>query len=284
MARGGDLSIFRALGGLFIGAPMSGVCEMLGNTALSIYHLPRVYIEVYRALWNEARIGPNLKTVIGILIPPSGLLIPPLTAVGSLMYGLGMGFFLTALKDSREGGLPGVWDSIIHDFKWCNRTISENMAEYLNEHTQKALSDGKKPFDIRIWEAMKGLASAVVCAPMGAAGGAAIIFRNLIPSFRILRRVFLKEMLKEMPVIACSIFALAVPILIIAIPLFILAGIGFGLYEGCRYGYTDGFRASIVKMWDEMKKLYNKVKKFMDEGLSVTKERSPSAVQDEDGK
>lgn len=234
---GDDISIFGAIKGLIFGAPLVAVIDVIGNTAITVYRLPWALVNSYKALWRENRVGPRVKTVVSIVLPAVGLLVIPLGVVGSVLYGIGIGFWVGSWH-----GLGAAKDKAIKDLKWVKKNTAA-LTEFLSEFHPEPLPEGKKPFDIKIWEGVAAFLAAAICCPIGSLGGGLVALRR-VPSFlRFAYDLLLKK--GDGRILRISLFFLCFPASVIAVPFITLAGAIFGIGKGCQSGYKKGFIRAI---------------------------------------
>jgi hypothetical protein len=247
-----DISILRGLEGLLVGGPLVGAIELIGNTGITIYRMPRVLYESYRALWRETRIGPNLKTIGSLVLPVAAGLTLTAELIVSLGYGYGIGFYKTLDKNLAAAIKRGKTD--VKDFF---EYITAEFISQLKSYTPKKLPAGKEPFDLKFLESGRALLALMITTPIGGVGSFLITLWNLAPIIKKLWqyiRDYGRE--EELPKLALIVNC--------AIPIFALVWLGLApvggailaLGEGAYRGYSIGIRASVKKTWSWLKKYH----------------------------
>lgn len=246
---------FIDLGKGIVGIACGSILYPLFISPRVLKHLPKALKVAYKVTYRTTAIGPNLKAVVYTLLPVSGLLVIPLVPAVTALAGIGLGAH-RAIKDGVAKVPKDAWD--------LAKEIGEaKIGEALvraDDYMPKALPDGEKPFDIRVFEAAKGVLAGLGCAAVSAVVVPIIAERWLIPHLN--RRVWANDV--NLP-LNLLIQTLATAGLALSPVLAILGGLGHGLYRGCRLGYTKGFRAAFTQTFKDFKDMYEFGRKTVEE-------------------
>ena len=86
-----------------------------------IVKTPQALYHAYGALAEEKKLGPILKTAIAVTLPIAAALTPPLTAVGSIVFGAYRGFTEAGVEASGDNAQKGIANAISEGFKDIGR-------------------------------------------------------------------------------------------------------------------------------------------------------------------
>lgn len=266
--RDGDISILRAIGTLFIlpftaviigvGCTLSGLKYLiLGriiNKRVSIAEdgeeedfidIPRTLIssaiiQSYRVLWVTDRVGPNIKTVVSIAVLPVCIVLSPIVLVlACFIWGIIHGF----LSGVNKGPVFAVVDSFKAVDDFYNHTAYDAMGEMVR-YDGHDLLDGETPFDIKIFEAIRGVLAAaftiVILVPL-------ISLLALFWSPKAFFKGYTEVVFESAgPVIGLLTACIIPPVVILLVLLSPVASLLWSLWEGCKIGYTRGLTHAIA--------------------------------------
>ena len=98
-------------------------------------------------------------------LPVAAALTPPLTAVGSVLFGAYRGFIAAA-----EDGIGGAVKAGVDDVKYFHNDMAGQLVQELAEYQSEPLEEGEEPFDISVGGGAKGLAAGATSAAITAVG------------------------------------------------------------------------------------------------------------------
>jgi hypothetical protein len=246
-------------------APAGAVIVGVGNTCVVLARLPEAIWHTYGALWRTPRLGPVAKTTIGLAaLPVEIVALPPVALLASTIFGLGYGFWKGFyIKDGDDsflmGPVNGIVDSakLVYDF---NKAASSPF-DWLRKVSTKPLKEGEKPFEIRIVDGLRGLASVALAAPFEALGLTAVVLRHwprmVLETYRVIWR-WPNGLIELTFSIALS--ALAAPIAALIVPLTPVATLAFGTYDTCTEGYQTGIRSAFKNALTRIADLHKLIK------------------------
>jgi hypothetical protein len=254
---GNDISIFRAGAALGSGV-VSATVGAVGIGGASLIRTPEAVGKAYKALWNTKYIGPNLKTMLGIGgLPIAAVLADVAAPIAGMGYGLWRGFAGTFKHDKVGAGEAFVRG--IEDTAKDVGTYFEKAPEYLQDayaSVTKPLPEGQEPFDVKIFEAVKGLATGIATAPVMALGiGALTLYRTPSLVGRGLETIWEESGRPVTNLTLSGALLLATPIVDVLAP---VAGLLFGFGDGIHKGYTKGTKAAFENVWENLKR-YNRM-------------------------
>jgi hypothetical protein len=239
-----DITIKQALsglGGALIGAGIEGV----GNTASSLVNLPKATALAAKALWNTQLIGPVLKTSLTALLPVAVIATPIITCLGSVGYGLFEGF-----QTGMEKGLGSAVKETAKDVKHFHQDIAKRAVDELQQIETHELTNGQKPYDIKLVEAGKGLIGAVVGAPIEAAGvgGLALLKtpKGVVKAYDMILHDDQGPVLKTTQSLLVPLAA------VLAAPICTVGAAVYGAYKGFGDAYKDGLKASVENRFHDI--------------------------------
>ncbi|MHB2015918.1 MAG: hypothetical protein ACYCW6_03120, partial [Candidatus Xenobia bacterium] len=216
--------------------------ETVGNTVSSLYQTPRALAHAYKAIWNTKQIGPVLKGTLMLALPialPAG---PALTAIGSAGFGLFRGFEKDAVE--KKGFVEAVKTGA-KDVKTFNTDLAGKLVDGLHEFETEPLPPGKKPYDIKVVEAGKGLAAGVVGAAVdGPAIGVITTARVPKGFYKAMKEIWSKDN-NIGPVLKSCATILAVPAAVLAVPFSFVGGAVYGFATGLHDGYSKNFTEGV---------------------------------------
>lgn len=257
---GNDISIFRAGAALGAGA-IGTVVGAVGIGGASLIRTPEAVATSYKALWDTPKIGPNLKTALGVAgLPIAAVLADTVAPVAGAGYGLFRGFTGALKKDSGGdgfvGGITKTMDDVVRYY--------DQAPSFLNDaygSITQPLAEGEKPYDVKIFEAAKGIVAGVGTAPLMALGIGALTLLHTPKAFGKLWNA-IWEGGNEAPILATTLsgaLILATPIADVLAP---VAGLFYGFGRGVQKGYTTGMKDAFVTSWNDIKN-YNKLARDM---------------------
>ena len=241
-------TVCKILGALLIGAPAGMVIMTVGNTFNVTKRLPKATYKTYKLIWKSKWIGVNLKTSLSSLVPIGAALVPPVTAVGSAIAGLGCGFAFCTSHDISDGIKD--CNSLVKTFdQWLGKFVDNMDAEDVR------VVKAEDVVDIKIYESLRGVLCALVFSPIEAAGTTAVLLSKW---HKIMWKTYKKIWEKNPETIveftfhgACTVLATAVGILVI--PLTPLCTGLFSLGDMCYEGYKNGIKAAGKKCLDRVR-------------------------------
>lgn len=243
-----DFGFGNLLGGL-VGAAIGLVTYPIPHTLRALWHYPKIIASSAKALFRENRIGPNLKCLIFLASPVAIAAAPVVVFVGSALYGM----VVTAGSGAVEFFSSRMFNRIIKD----NQKASEYIRDFLPrlwDYHPEPLKEGVKPFDIRIAEAIRGLAVGVVTTLVGATL-MLVIMIGYSPKL-LLRLVteFFKTLVDSF-FFALLLFCVGVPVIVLVVCLIPVAAVLANLGQGCRRGYSSGVSAGLGGMFSDIGQL-----------------------------
>lgn len=228
-----------------VGAVAAAAIETVGNTASSIPQAVELVGEGEVALVKNSTIGPWLKGGIGLLAPFAGALAVAGTAIGSIGYGLYRGF-----TKGIEEGVGGAIAAAGKDVKEFNTKLASGLREGIREFGNEKLSEGQEKFDVSPVRAGVGVVAGLGTTVQGAAQFGWTTIKNIPEAFSVGNK-FISKSDMSTPLKAAS-HTLSVPLAVVAAPLSVVGGavvgLGAGVYEGYRKGFTESFKK--VNEWN----------------------------------
>lgn len=254
--KGEDISIGKALETV-VSSVANGALSMVGYTGSTLYHLPKAFVEVAETVIKNKLIGPNLKTLLLGLLPLVTVTVPPLVAVGSLIYGIFSAFDKSL--DNNES-MKEILKNEVQNIKEFNNNHVKKFFDLLDELEKEKLPEGSKPIDIRIIETVKGLIGAAAGIAIDSVGAAAITAINLPSIIKSLAKEIMRET-ENAPVKRSLSFLLLAIISVLAVPGATVGGAFYGLYNGAKEGYKNGIIESISSNFNDLKEYNNFLRK-----------------------
>ncbi|CAN1315910.1 Uncharacterized membrane protein At3g27390 [Linum perenne] len=144
-------------------APISLVIILFGNSAVILGLWIAHFLWTYYCVARTKRLGLVLKIVVMLLLPVPLVLWPPVGIVGSLLGGIGYGFFAPLLATFEAVG-ENVKDKFYHCFAdgcvstiKCSCTVVRDFTDFcfhsyfsfMDELSEKVLPD-EKPMDVKL--------------------------------------------------------------------------------------------------------------------------------------
>ena len=221
-------------------------------------HIPRGVVNAIRALWREERIGPNLKCMGTFAIPAVAVMTPPFVAVISALYGVYKGVTLTrGEKKSVFRVIPKAYD----DVRDLDRKEVAGMITRLRTYHPQPLEVGTKPFDISVFQALRGFVAGVACAAVGTPIMAALIAVRIPQLFW---RGMCMAWEGRTPFFLSLLGTVAVLVVTALLPLLAVAGPAlFELKAGVQHGYEHGIGYALSKTWDTVKDVHKTINEFV---------------------
>lgn len=236
------------MGSAAVGAVVGGV----GIGGASLIRTPEAVATSYKALWNTPKIGPNLKTALGVVgLPIAAVLADAVAPIAGAGYGLFRGFTGALRNDSdSDEFFPGITDTA-HD---VGRYYKE-APDYLKtayESVTKPLAAGETTYDVKVFEAVKGIVAGIGTAPLMALGiGALTLFRTPQAFARTWNTIWEG---KDAPIMSSTLSGALILATPIANALAPVAGLFYGFGRGVQKGYTTGLKDAFVTSWNDIKK------------------------------
>ncbi|KAH7388277.1 hypothetical protein KP509_16G067200 [Ceratopteris richardii] len=147
----------------FLVLPFSISVLSIGNTAVLLGLWPAHVLGTYYGLVRTKQLGPVLKVVLFLVLPVPLILFLALGVAGSILVGLGYGFFtplvatFEAVREGREDKfihcfVDGVWDTIkgsctvVRDFTdFCYHSYFSYLKDFLKEPPPES-----QPYEIKV--------------------------------------------------------------------------------------------------------------------------------------
>lgn len=232
----------------FAGAAIGAVIDSVGATASSIVHLPKALYSAYKTTWKTKAIGPVLKTAISALLPVGALLVPPLTAIGGLGWGMASGF-----GNASHEGLSSAIEESIENVEDFHTEQAPKFYEILKAAENAMPAEGEKPYDIKIIEAGKGLvgaaAGAIIEGPSVGVITAARVPKGLSMIFKLINKQ------ESVGPVAKKAVSLVIYLLsLLAPPLTSIGGAVYGMAAGFKDAYKEGITQSMKNRIEDLKK------------------------------
>lgn len=233
--------------------PVCMAIEIPLNTGVSILRSPRVLWEAYKTLWNTKVIGPNLKVLAALLIPPALAVKIGLIAVGSGVMGIARGFI-------SDGFLGSVADS----FKDANY-VWKRYDEFFDSLTPEKvieIPDGKKPYDIRVIDTLKSVITSIFSVPLNATIPLAQAAHFIVEFYPRIFRHLITEM-GDAPFMKLAVMVG----LILGLPLIpvgtVVGTVGYGIYKAAVTTYKEGFGAGCKTLFNGIRKAHSYFSSFI---------------------
>ena len=246
------------LGKGLVAAPIVAVIEGVGNTASSIVKTPQALFHAYGALAEEKKIGPILKTAIAVTLPIAAALTPPLTAIGSILFGAYRGFAEAGVEASGDEAQKGIANAISEGFKDVGRfhnDMAGEMIQELAEYQSEPLEAGEKPFDINVVGAAEGILAGAVSAGITAVGaGVSVAINTPKAVVKAMSEVWDADSDFNLPA-KVGATVMTAPAAVLAAPLGVAGGALYGLGVGTYDAYNKGFGTAVKEQVDDVKKL-----------------------------
>jgi hypothetical protein len=259
-----DISIKQAVSAV-AGAVVGGTIETIGNTASSIYNLPKGVFHAAKTIWKTDLIGPNLKIAATILLPVATVATPIIVALGSIGYGFYHGAAEAGDHSKKEGFVAGMKEAVTQtakDVKYFHKDIASKAVQELSDLELPHLEPGQKPYDIKILEAGKGLVGAAAGAVIDGVGvGGLTLVKTPKGTYRLYEAIFNSD---QGPVLKTTESVLAPVAVALAAPLATVGGAVYGTYKGFADAYKDGLAKSVDNRLHEVKEFNDMTKKALE--------------------
>jgi hypothetical protein len=259
-----DITIKQAVSAL-AGAAVGGVIEGVGNTASSIYNLPKGVFHAAKTIWKTDLIGPNLKIAATILLPVATVATPIIVALGSIGYGFYHGAAEAGEHSEKEGFAKGMKEAVTQtakDVKYFHKDLASKAVNELANLEVPHLEPGQKPYDIKIIEAGKGLVGAAAGAVIDGVGvGGLALAKTPKGTFRLYQAIFNSD---QGPVLKTTESLLAPVAVCLASPLATVGGTLYGTYKGFGDAYQKGLGESINNRLHDVKEFNDATKKALE--------------------
>lgn len=236
---------FHLLGGL-LGAAVGLVTYPVPHTLRAIWYLPKGTVAAARALFRENRIGPNLKGLAYFASPVAIIAIPPLMFLASAVYGMAV-----IAKHGSDGFFtPELVKQFVDDHKEAQKIVKV-MIPKLWDYRPDQLPEGKEPFDIRLFQALRGLIVGVATTLIGAT---LMLLVGILFSPKLLWRLLTEffRALFEQFFLAILLFVLGIPAIALIICAAPFAAVIACLAQGCRRGYQKGIAEGFGGMFSDV--------------------------------
>lgn len=240
------------------GSVIGAVSYPVGTLPLN-RHLPKAVVDAYRTVYRTNVIGPNLKGVAYVTIPVAGAVVPPLLVTSSALYGFIRSAIAGAFSDSEKTFFSRVFGTVKDELQTVDQKLIEDLLPQLHDYQPQPLPEGKQPFDISPFRALKG----VVCGVAFTLLEAPALF--LITLLRVPKIVysFMTHMFKEAQsfeefVMLCLMLFLVTGALVLLPPVVMLGSICFGLGVTCARTYSKGIKHAMSRMFNDIKS-WNKI-------------------------
>lgn len=235
-----------------VGAVATAAIEGVGNTISSVPQAIELAVEGEVALVKNKTLGPWIKTGIGLLTATAAVpLAIAATAVGSLGYGLFRGF-----SEGVKGGVGAAIKAGVEDVRDFNTELASGAREGIREFGNETLDEDEEAFDVSPVRAGVGLLAGVGTTIQGTAQFGLTTLKHIPGGFIQANKAISKS--DASTPLKFAGHALTLPLAVLAAPLGIvggaIVGLGFGVYEGYREGFTDSFKGV-----NELNKSYDKV-------------------------
>ncbi|PIA56166.1 hypothetical protein AQUCO_00700487v1 [Aquilegia coerulea] len=159
--------------------PLATIIVLVGNSAVTIGLWPAHAVWTYYCVTKTKRIGLTLKILILVCLPVPLVLWPIFAIVGSLLVGLGYGFF-TPLIETFEASGETISDKVLHYFlDGCLSTLKDSCTtvrdftdfcfhsyfSYMDELIEKIREDDE-PMDIKLLMVPSCLLVSILAVPV----------------------------------------------------------------------------------------------------------------------
>lgn len=222
------------LGKGMVGATIGAVVDGVAMTAAAVPLTIEGTVDALKALKNTELLGTNLKLTLVPAVALAGIAALPVAAIGSVGYGLYSGF-MTGVED----GPAAVVSKGLEDTKEFYQKVGKTLSEDLQEAAMVPLPDGQEPYDIKVFEGVRGLATGVIDGT--AAAGLGVYYA---PQFAVEVGKALWNSHTSLPlqVGGTALLAPAVPLVS---SLGTIGGLVYGAGKGIHDGYKEGFVAGV---------------------------------------
>jgi hypothetical protein len=237
---------FRNFLGGIAGTGVGMMTYPLLHTPRALWHLPSAWLRGARALVREPRIGPNLKTLILATSPIAAAAIPPIVVLGSSLAGL-----IYLARAGADPDRPGIIRQTRLDYRHAKEWV-EGLLLRLHDYHPNPLAPGKKPFDIRVGEMLKGLLAGLGTTLFEGVSMLAL-FVLYSPKLLVRGLTGIGEILQEQPLLGLFMVILACAGLCLIVSLIPFAAVVGSLGLGCYRGYTKGLRAAIRSIGSDVR-------------------------------
>lgn len=227
---------------------LSGAIETVGNTAVTLARLPGVVVKAYKTTWNTPKIGPNMKGLTSVMIPPAAVLTPPLILLGSAVWGIGGGAWRAV-----DYGVKGAVRKAFGDVTAIDEKSTIGV-DTVSDQLMKPLEDGEQPFDIKLLGLGAGLAGAVVSPVVSVPVITAMSFPRSVQIYlQLMNRIWNDD--DEHGIVLKSTYSalltVAMPLAVALVPVAgTLAELGEGAAQGYKNGVTGAVGHSIQRIRD----------------------------------
>lgn len=220
------------------------------NTVSTLLHAPKLLTNAYRTLFATKRIGPNLKFLSGVLIPPAFVISLGATTIVSTVFGVYRG-----IAYGSDNPIKAIGKSFADCKDFWTKYLSKS-SDFFASPNLLDLPEGSKPFDIRFLDAVKAAGVALTSIPFNtvipAVQGSVFACRFIPKAYRIL----FEEMFKNEPLIALLALVLS-PLLFLLVPFVSLLGaMSYGLYQTATTTYQQGLRQGLLKLFSGVSKTH----------------------------
>jgi hypothetical protein len=228
--------------------PITGAIEGIGNTLVIIEKLPQAALKAYAALIKTDAAGPVLKTTIGIILIPAAMLMPPMMLITGTGYGCYMGV-KNVFKDGEESGMFKAINEALNDPRKHRGLTAFLLEMNFQQKIEAAIPKENRPYEIKVIEAIKGLAAGLGGCAIGLVAGVPIVMLRVLEATLHGWRKCL-TILPDDPLLS-TLGAILFPVGAALVAAFGPLAIGSVCFrKGAYDGYKSGFRTAAKNVFN----------------------------------
>ncbi|HAM36485.1 MAG TPA: hypothetical protein DEB40_14685 [Elusimicrobia bacterium] len=239
------------------GAVVSVIGKTIPLSFIVYRYMPRIIADSYKALYKTGQIGRNYKTLIGILIVPTSILVAALVPVAVAAYSLFAGF-----KQTVDSGIKNVFKDVVSDIKNASQLIPKYLAK-AEDYIRNDKGEGPRT-DISFKALARGVSGGIIGLILIGLGATGITYARLPEMiFTFYAKLFKTQDIGKVTKTGYILLSLvAIPLSLVLVP---LGAVLSGLFIGAKTGNKDGMKAVVIKAKEELLTFNKYLSKELDE-------------------